>query len=162
MLFRSKYTACSRVKKSSDLKIYNGPIDFNKLNAIKHKYKTVKDQNLLKSKVNTKIKAHKDFDNKHGLSCKNEQVVDYKWFKKQLDTQNKKCHYCSAEMKTVYGPLDSKQFSIDRINDNFGHVKQNCVLSCLGCNRSKTNWRVRGIEMKRKQQNDNLSAMKFL
>ena len=55
-----KYTACSRVRNANDLKIYKGPIDFNKLNAIKHRYKTVKDKNLLKSKVNSKIKSHKE------------------------------------------------------------------------------------------------------
>jgi hypothetical protein len=40
---------------------------------------------------------------------------------------------------TNYTQNDDKQISIDRINDNIGHVKGNAVISCWACNRAHAN-----------------------
>ena len=34
---------------------------------------------------------------------------------------------------------DSRQFTIDRIDSNIGHTKDNVMLTCLECNRKRTN-----------------------
>jgi hypothetical protein len=40
---------------------------------------------------------------------------------------------------TNYTQNDDKQISIDRINDNIGHVKGNAVISCWACNKAHAN-----------------------
>ena len=46
-----------------------------------------------------------------------------------------KCFYCYCEMYVLYEIVrESKQWSVDRINNYQGHNKDNFVLACLECN----------------------------
>ena len=46
-----------------------------------------------------------------------------------------KCYYCFCEMYVLYEIVrESKQWSVDRINNYQGHNKENFVLACLECN----------------------------
>lgn len=49
-----------------------------------------------------------------------------------------KCSYCVDELfilyKECYYP---KQWTLDRIDNDLYHTKDNCVISCLSCNKSK-------------------------
>ena len=57
-----------------------------------------------------------------------------KLFKKQ----NGSCAKCDCQMKTHnYYKNDNQQFSIDRINSNLGHTKDNTQILCKSCNCSK-------------------------
>ena len=51
--------------------------------------------------------------------------------------QNNKCYYCDIELQYIYYGDDLS--SIERIDNNYGHIKSNCVLSCLLCNRKRLN-----------------------
>ena len=56
------------------------------------------------------------------------------------EKQNKQCFYCTNTLNVKncnHKNLD--QISIDRKDSNLGHIKNNCVLSCLFCNWSKHN-----------------------
>ena len=54
--------------------------------------------------------------------------------------QNGSCNKYNCQMKAnKYAMNDGKQFSIDRIDSNMGHIKGNIQLLCLECNRSKKN-----------------------
>ena len=58
-----------------------------------------------------------------------------------MDSQLK-CHYCSQEIFILYEQVrESKQWSLDRINNDIGHNKGNLVIACLECNlkRRRTN-----------------------
>jgi hypothetical protein len=53
-----------------------------------------------------------------------------------------KCHYCSEEVFILYEKVrESKQWSLDRINNDIGHNTGNLVIACLECNlkRRRTN-----------------------
>jgi hypothetical protein len=53
-----------------------------------------------------------------------------------------KCHYCSEEVFILYERVrESKQWTLDRINNDIGHNTNNLVVACLECNlkRRRTN-----------------------
>jgi hypothetical protein len=70
---------------------------------------------------------------------------DFVTFDYVVDLLNKcelKCHYCSCEMYLLYEFVrEMKQWSLDRIDNDIGHNKNNLVVSCLECNlkRRRTN-----------------------
>ena len=48
---------------------------------------------------------------------------------------NMKCFYCLGEMYLLYEQVrESKQWSVDRIDNHQGHNRENFVLACLECN----------------------------
>lgn len=52
------------------------------------------------------------------------------------------CNYCKENVYIIYDIVrDSKQWTLDRINNDEGHNKNNVIISCLECNlkRRKTN-----------------------
>jgi len=52
------------------------------------------------------------------------------------------CHYCSDKIYILYEQVrENKQWSLDRINNDIGHNRENLVVSCLECNlkRRRTN-----------------------
>ena len=46
------------------------------------------------------------------------------------DSQN--CHYCDVEF--TYNERCDTLVTIERLNNNIGHIKSNCVLACWDCN----------------------------
>jgi hypothetical protein len=94
------------------------------INHIKTKIQSYKQQDIIK-----KIYNEDEFINL-------EQVI------KLLQETNLKCHYCSCETFLLYEIVrELKQWSLDRINNDIGHNKNNLVIACLECNlkRRRTN-----------------------
>jgi hypothetical protein len=61
---------------------------------------------------------------------------------KLLYEANMKCHYCACETYLLYEIVrETKQWSLDRINNNIGHNRNNLLNACLECNlkRRRTN-----------------------
>ena len=59
-----------------------------------------------------------------------------------LNECNMRCYYCNCETYLLYEIVrEMKQWSLDRINNDIGHNKNNLVISCLECNlkRRRTN-----------------------
>jgi hypothetical protein len=53
-----------------------------------------------------------------------------------------KCIYCSEEVFILYERVrETKQWTLDRINNDIGHNSGNLVIACLECNlkRRRTN-----------------------
>jgi len=51
-----------------------------------------------------------------------------------------KCYYCKQEMVVLYDvSREMKQWSVDRIDNNKGHNKDNFHLACLECNLKRRN-----------------------
>ena len=49
-----------------------------------------------------------------------------------------KCRYCQKEMLVIYDIMrESKQWSVDRIDNDIGHNIGNFHLACLECNLSR-------------------------
>lgn len=46
-----------------------------------------------------------------------------------------KCYYCNSKMKIIYKYVrDNLQWTLDRIDNNDGHTKNNTLVCCLKCN----------------------------
>lgn len=97
----------------------------NKLTShIKNKLCSYKHQDILKKKLNEK------------------EFVSFEETIKLLQDCSMKCCYCSDEMYILYEKVrETKQWSLDRINNDIGHNSGNLVISCLECNlkRRRTN-----------------------
>jgi len=79
-------------------------------------------QDLKKKKMNTEQFIQTDDVIKLMIECKN------------------MCFYCKEPVQVLYENVrEPKQWSLDRLDNNFGHNKNNVVISCLICNlRRKT------------------------
>jgi hypothetical protein len=92
-------------------------IDIKKLNAI----------------ISNKISNYKCQDNRYGRPLDNYITIDY--VRKLLEIQNYKCYICSdTVLIDKWEKYCLYQFTIDRINNNLGHIKSNCLISCYFCN----------------------------
>ena len=56
--------------------------------------------------------------------------IEYSEVLELIKTQSCKCLYCWKD-------LTNDDWSLDRINNNYGHNTENCVLSCIQCNVSR-------------------------
>jgi len=46
-----------------------------------------------------------------------------------------KCHYCNEKTYILYDLVrETKQWTLDRINNDIGHNTDNVLISCLDCN----------------------------
>ena len=46
-----------------------------------------------------------------------------------------KCHYCCEKCYIIYNEVLSKtQWTVDRVDNDYGHNKGNIVIACLNCN----------------------------
>jgi hypothetical protein len=91
---------------------------------IRTKLSSYKQQDLLKKKFNEDL------------------FVDFNEAMQLLCDCDLKCHYCSCDIYILYEAVrESKQWSLDRINNDIGHNKGNLVIACLECNlkRRRTN-----------------------
>lgn len=51
-----------------------------------------------------------------------------------------KCYYCKSEILVYYQKYrDKAQWTMERKDNNVGHCRSNCVVSCLGCNLQRRN-----------------------
>ena len=66
-----------------------------------------------------------------------DNYIDYDWF-----TQKEfKCYICDKafDIEIIDGTVHS-DMTVDRVNSELQHIKNNCELCCLSCNRNKSNY----------------------
>lgn len=93
------------------------------------------------SHIKSKIQSYKHQDTLKKMYNENE-FVDFEYVVNLLAECGLKCHYCSCETFILYEIVrEMKQWSLDRINNNIGHNRENLVMACLECNlkRRRTN-----------------------
>jgi len=114
--------------------------DSNNLNKI-NKDKTNKEIQMLISHIKSKISSYKHQDILKKKLNKQE-FVSFVDVVTLLNDSNMKCYYCACETYLLYEIVrEMKQWSLDRINNDIGHNKNNLVICCLECNlkRRRTN-----------------------
>jgi hypothetical protein len=89
-------------------------------------------------RIREKLASYKEQDEKAGRAT--DKFITEKWVMERFKTQN----YCCAEQECMRPLLlewdetdeeeRGQQFSVDRTNNEFGHVLKNCRLTCLRCN----------------------------
>ena len=97
------------------------------------------EKKVLTREINKKLASYKQQD------IKNEIYSDYHIIKYpdviQLLLESKmKCKYCRESVFLLYKEVrDPKQWTLDRIDNNFGHNNDNVIICCLDCNLKRRN-----------------------
>ena len=93
--------------------------------------------NFAKKEVERKIKSYKNQDiRKKMFDVQN--FILYSDCLEKLVISKLKCYYCRCECLLLYETvLESKQWTLDRIDNKKGHNKDNVVICCLECNLKK-------------------------
>ena len=66
--------------------------------------------------------------------------IDYEFCKDLIRESGKTCYYCDIELQ--YIEYNSTLATIERLNNDIGHIKENCVIACRTCNLSKVGDRI--------------------
>jgi hypothetical protein len=61
--------------------------------------------------------------------------IDYCFVKNIIDDCEDKCCYCKCDLQ--YISYQGDLATIERINDDIGHIKGNCKIACRTCNTKK-------------------------
>ena len=109
---------------------------FNKLEKVE-KVEKDKYMSMLISHIKTKICSYKQQDI-FKKKLNEEQFVTFEEVVELLKICGLTCHYCSEHVFILYEKVrETKQWSLDRINNDLPHTKNNCFLSCYICNCSR-------------------------
>uniref|UniRef100_A0A6C0B751 HNH endonuclease n=1 Tax=viral metagenome TaxID=1070528 RepID=A0A6C0B751_9ZZZZ len=94
---------------------------------------------LIKSQINGKISGYRGQDIDKDKYNEN-LFIDEDYVIEQLINCSNKCYYCRGPVSILYEYVRApQQWSLDRLDNKFGHNKGNCVIACLSCNlRRKT------------------------
>ena len=60
-----------------------------------------------------------------------------KCFLKGLVEDYKQCYYVDCKVNLQYTEYQNDLATIERLDNSIGHIKSNCVLCCMKCNKSK-------------------------
>ena len=96
---------------------------------------------MITSHIKAKISGYKQQDLLKSKFLEDE-FVSYNDVIDLLYSSQMKCHYCSCETYLLYEVVrENKQWSLDRINNEIGHNRNNLLIACLECNlkRRRTN-----------------------
>ncbi len=85
-----------------------------------------------------KIEGYKKQDMEAKRTIDKEKYIDDDWLFKQIE-KNKNCPLCHSN---YYIALDDENnvrcnISVDRLNNDLEHTKENCNLLCVECNSKK-------------------------
>lgn len=92
----------------------------------------VYDEATARKNVGRKLQAYKRVDAAKGL--KNDLRMRDVFALKEKSSH---CATCNTELLWCYVPKDTRQVSIDRIDNTRGHTRDNVRLTCLECNRKR-------------------------
>jgi hypothetical protein len=96
------------------------------------------EQNILaKREINKKINGYKSQDIQKDLLDLN-RLISLDQAIEKLMLSKLKCFYCKENCELLYkNTLAKKQWTLDRINNEYGHNHDNVVICCLECNIKK-------------------------
>ena len=86
-----------------------------------------------KRELQKKLNSYKQQDIKKN---KNENgLISYEELLEKLVISKLRCYYCKKEALLLYeNNREQKQWTLDRLDNSYGHTKDNVVISCLKCN----------------------------
>ena len=99
------------------------------------------DEAVARKNIGLKLAAYKRQDQAKGLNsasandCGN--PLRMKGFETLKEAQGNRCAACNIELLWCYAPKDTRQFSVDRLDNRCGHTRDNVRLTCLECNRKR-------------------------
>jgi hypothetical protein len=94
----------------------------------------IHEKNLLRQEIERKISSYKQQDllkNKYNESL----FINLDCILKKIIETDMQCFYCNSQVVVLYEIVrELTQWSVDRINNDEGHNKDNFVIACLNCN----------------------------
>ena len=89
---------------------------------------------FVKKNILQKISSYKAQDiKKNKYNC--EKFITYNEVVNKLHECSIKCFYCDKNVLLLYENVrDPRQWSLERIDNNYGHNNDNIEISCLNCN----------------------------
>lgn len=96
--------------------------------------------------INNKIYGYRAQDIEKNLLCEGKLINKQEVLKLMLECNNK-CFYCKENVNVLYEYVrEPKQWTLERLDNNFGHNNDNVVIACLSCNlRRKTMYHERFV-----------------
>ena len=89
---------------------------------------------LIEEQIKHKIIGYKYQDIKKGLFCDTSFVCLMDVYSKLIESQYQ-CYYCKEYVHILYSKArEPKQWTLERLDNAFGHNRDNVVISCLHCN----------------------------
>ena len=93
-----------------------------------------REKTILTQELERKISSYKQQDfikNKYDEA----KFIDIDSILQKLIEEEMKCYYCKCNVSILYEIVrELTQWSVDRIQNEVGHNKDNFVISCLNCN----------------------------
>ena len=91
------------------------------------------DEATARKNVGLKLAAYRRVDaaRRHKCNLRMKDILELK------EQQGNRCAACNIELLWCYEPKDSRQFSVDRVDNTRGHTGDNIRLTCLECNRKR-------------------------
>ena len=101
---------------------------------INQKFNGIED---VKKEIKKKISSYAQQDKKRDIFDSN-KLINFDQCIEILVLSKLKCYYCKNEMLLMYkNKRESKQWTLDRLDNNTGHFNSNVVICCLDCNLKK-------------------------
>jgi len=89
---------------------------------------------FIKKELERKIRSYRAQDIKKD-KLNEEKLIKFDECIDKLVLSKMKCYYCMEDMLLIYENVrEPKQWTLDRIDNNKGHITENVVISCLDCN----------------------------
>ena len=92
------------------------------------------DDKIIIKSLKQKLNSYKTQD-KRKDRYDNETFIKYNELLEKLIESEMKCKYCESITLIMYAnKRESKQWTLDRIDNSIGHSNLNTIISCLKCN----------------------------
>ena len=95
--------------------------------------------NFIIRQINNKIYSYRSHDIEKNLLCEEKLINLQNVLDLMIQCENK-CFYCKENVNVLYEYVrEPKQWTLERLDNKFGHNIDNVVIACLSCNlRRKT------------------------
>lgn len=92
---------------------------------------------FIEKEISRKVNGYKNQDVKKKVYDK-EKMITYEDVIEKLVISKLRCYYCRSDCLLMYENIrEMNQWTLDRINNDIGHFKENVVICCLKCNLKK-------------------------
>jgi len=88
--------------------------------------------NIILSELKNKINGYKNQDKKKKIL---KEVINMEELLEKLVISKLSCYYCRLKCLLMYDNIrEMRQWTLDRLDNDIGHNKDNIVICCLKCN----------------------------
>tara|TARA_B100001093_G_scaffold506536_1_gene565621 strand:- start:1150 stop:1653 length:504 start_codon:yes stop_codon:yes gene_type:complete len=88
--------------------------------------------NIILSELKNKINSYKNQDKKKKIL---KEVINIEELLEKLVISKLSCYYCKMKCLLMYDNIrEMRQWTLDRLDNDIGHNKDNIVICCLKCN----------------------------